>query len=106
VDWAFIFSVSLTTAFGPTAVTYAMAAMGLNLHFGYTGLVNFGQVGFVAVGAYAVAMGVDTYGLFFWLFIFLVLVTATVLGALRGARSHPPLSCAAYSGWEASSTAF
>jgi branched-chain amino acid transport system permease protein len=85
MDWGFIFSVALTTAFGPTAVTYAMAAMGLNLHFGYTGLVNFGQVGFVAVGAYTVAMGVDTYGLSFWLCVFLVLVTSTILAALLGA---------------------
>jgi branched-chain amino acid transport system permease protein len=62
-----------------------MAAIGLNLHFGYTGLVNFGQVGFIAVGAYTVAMGVDTYGWSFWLSVFLVLVTGTVLAALLGA---------------------
>ena len=31
---------------------YALAAIGLNVHFGYTGLLNFGQVAFVAVGAY------------------------------------------------------
>ena len=29
---------------------YALAAIGLNVHFGYTGLLNFGQVGFMAVG--------------------------------------------------------
>ncbi len=58
MDWEFIFSVSLTTAFGPQAVVFALAAIGLNVHFGYTGLVNFGQVGFLAVGAYTVAMGV------------------------------------------------
>lgn len=84
MDWAFILSVSLTTAVGPSAVTYAMAAMGLNLHFGYTGLVNFGQVAFVAVGAYTVAMGVDTYGLSFWLCAFLVLITSSVLALFLG----------------------
>jgi branched-chain amino acid transport system permease protein len=84
VDWNLIWSVSLTTAVGPSAVVYCMAAMGLNLHFGYTGLVNFGQVGFVAVGAYTVAMGVDTYGLSFWLCLFLVLVTATLLALVLG----------------------
>jgi neutral amino acid transport system permease protein len=84
VDWNLILSVSLTTAVGPSAVVYCMAAMGLNVHFGYTGLVNFGQVGFVAVGAYTVAMGVDTYGLSFWLCVFLALVTASMLALILG----------------------
>jgi neutral amino acid transport system permease protein len=84
VDWQFILTVSLTTAFGPTAIVYALAALGLNVHFGYTGLLNFGQVGFVAVGAYTVAMGVDTYGLSFWLCVFLTLLTASLLALVLG----------------------
>ncbi len=84
MDWAFILSVSLTTAVGPSAVVYCIAAMGLNLHFGYTGLVNFGQVAFVAVGAYTIAMGVDTYGLSFWLCLFLVILTASLLALILG----------------------
>ena len=84
MDWNLILSVSLTTAVGPSAVVYCMAAMGLNLHFGYTGLVNFGQVGFVAIGAYTVAMGVDTYGLSFWLCLFLVLVSASAFALMLG----------------------
>ena len=84
MDWQFILSVSLTTAFGPQAVVFALAAIGLNVHFGYTGLVNFGQVGFLAVGAYTIAMGVDTYGLSFWLCVFLTLVTGTILALILG----------------------
>jgi neutral amino acid transport system permease protein len=84
VDWEFILTISLTTAFGPTAVVFALAAIGLNVHFGYTGLVNFGQVAFLAVGAYTVAMGVDTYGLSFWFCVFLVFVTASVLALVLG----------------------
>ena len=42
--------------FGPEAAIYALAAVGLNLHFGYTGLLNFGQVAFMLVGAYGVAV--------------------------------------------------
>ena len=30
---------------GRSRVVYALAAIGLNMHFGYTGLLNFGQVG-------------------------------------------------------------
>jgi neutral amino acid transport system permease protein len=84
MDWEFIASVSLTTAFGPQAIVFALAAIGLNLHFGYTGLLNFGQVGFIAVGAYTVAMGVDTFGLSFWLCVFLTLFTGTLLALLLG----------------------
>ncbi len=32
---------------------YAMLGLGLNLQWGFTGLINFGVAGFVAVGAYA-----------------------------------------------------
>ena len=84
MDWEFILTTSLTTAFGPTAIVFALAAIGLNIHFGYTGLLNFGQVGFLAVGAYTVAIGVSTYGLSFWLCVFLSVITASVLALLLG----------------------
>ncbi|MDS1139099.1 branched-chain amino acid ABC transporter permease [Pusillimonas sp. SM2304] len=35
---------------------YMMMALGLSLHFGFTGLVNFGHVGFFAIGSYASAL--------------------------------------------------
>lgn len=84
MDWNLIFDVALTEAFGPVAVVYALAGIGLNMHFGYTGLVNFGQVAFVAVGAYALAMGVDTFGLSFWLCVFLGILAAFVLALILG----------------------
>jgi len=31
---------------------YAISAMGLNVHFGWTGLINFGHAAFMGVGAY------------------------------------------------------
>lgn len=37
-------------------VIYVLLTMGLNLHFGYTGLINFGHVAFFAAGAYASAI--------------------------------------------------
>jgi branched-chain amino acid transport system permease protein len=33
---------------GTIALIYAMLAMGLNVHYGYTGLLNFGHVAFFA----------------------------------------------------------
>jgi branched-chain amino acid transport system permease protein len=38
------------------ALCYAVPAMGLNLLFGYTGLVSLGQMGFAGVGAYTAAL--------------------------------------------------
>ena len=38
------------------AAVYAVSAMSLNLEFGYTGLLNFGQVGFMLVGGYTYAL--------------------------------------------------
>ena len=35
---------------------YMLLAFGLSLHYGFTGLVNFGHVGFFAIGAYASAL--------------------------------------------------
>ncbi len=58
IDWGFIFEQSLNEAFDINAIVYALAAIGLNVHFGYAGLLNFGQVGFVAMGAYGMGLGI------------------------------------------------
>ena len=44
------------SALGFQAIFFALPAIGLNIHFGYTGLLNFGQVAFMAVGAYGIAI--------------------------------------------------
>lgn len=38
------------------ATIYAMLTIALNVHYGYTGLLNFGHVAFFAAGAYAAAI--------------------------------------------------
>jgi branched-chain amino acid transport system permease protein len=85
MDWSLIFDVALTRAIGPQAIVFALAAIGLNVHFGYTGLVNFGQVAFLAVGAYSIAIGVDTLGLSFWVCLPLGILAAFGLALLLGA---------------------
>ena len=40
----------------PTTAAYALAAIGLNIHFGLTGLLNMGQAGFMLLGAYGFAI--------------------------------------------------
>jgi len=84
MDWTLILENGLKAAVGVEAVVFALAAIGLNVHFGYTGLVNFGQVGFVAVGAYGMAMGVDTFGFSLWTGMFIGLLVAVALALMLG----------------------
>ncbi|MBK9609164.1 MAG: branched-chain amino acid ABC transporter permease [Betaproteobacteria bacterium] len=43
-------------AVGIVALIYMLLTIGLNLQYGYTGLINFGVVAFFAIGAYTAAL--------------------------------------------------
>ncbi|MCY7365372.1 MAG: branched-chain amino acid ABC transporter permease, partial [Frankiaceae bacterium] len=66
------------------ALYLALAAIGLNIHFGYTGLLNFGQVGFLTVAAYGLGVGVTYLDLPFFAAIALGLGMAVLLALLLG----------------------
>ena len=42
---------SFRSAFGVQGAVFALAAIGVNLNYGYTGLLNFGPVAFMAAGS-------------------------------------------------------
>ena len=84
MDWQSIFSQALQQGLGPVAAVYCLAAIGLNVHFGYTGLLNFGQAGFMAIAGYAMASAVATFGLSFWVGIVVGLLLTVVLALLLG----------------------
>ena len=84
MDWAPIFTNSIQASIGPEAVVYCLAAIGLNIHFGYTGLLNFGQAGFMAIGGYGLAASVVTFGLPFWLALLIGLGGTVVFALLLG----------------------
>ncbi len=84
MDWNQMFSLGLQQGLGPTAIVYCLAAIGLNVHFGYTGLLNFGQAGFMAVAAYGMASIVATWDLPFWLGLVVGLLLAVLLALLLG----------------------
>lgn len=84
MNWQFMFQVTIEEMIGATAIAYALAAIGLNVHFGYTGLLNFGQSAFLGVAAYGMAMSVSTYGLPFWVGILVGLAGAVLLALLLG----------------------
>lgn len=69
---------------GPSAIFYALLAIGLNLHFGYAGLLNFGQIGFALVGGYGVGIMVITYNQPLWVGVLVGLAGSAVLALLLG----------------------
>ncbi len=84
MDWLTVFQNSLTQMIGVQAIIYCLAALGLNIQFGYTGLLNFGQAGFAAIGAYAIAVTVATLGWPLWLALFFGILGAIIFALLLG----------------------
>ena len=73
--WAFV---------GVAAGIYTILALGLQLQFGYAGLLNFGQVAFMAIGAYTMAILVVKEGWSMWLAAPLAIVAAAAASLLLG----------------------
>ena len=51
-----ILNQSLREAISPGTAAVVIAVIGLNIHFGFTGLLNMGQAGFMLLGAYGFAI--------------------------------------------------
>jgi branched-chain amino acid transport system permease protein len=83
MDWVGILTDGALATIGPLTAAYALAAIGLNLQFGYGGLLNFGHVAFMMVGAYGTAITVEAGGSL-WLGIIVGILTAVLLGFLLG----------------------
>jgi neutral amino acid transport system permease protein len=84
VNWSFVLTSALYTAISVQSIGYILAAIGLNVHFGYTGLLNFGQAVFAAAGAFAIAVPVAIYGWSLWEAIPIVFVVTILLALLFG----------------------
>lgn len=66
---------------------YSIAALGLNLLLGYSGLVSLGTSGFMGLGAYLAAYLQDDLGLGFWCGVLAAVVIPTIVGLLVGVVS-------------------
>ena len=84
MDFSSLASVSLQQAFGPTAILLCLAAIGLNVHFGYTGLLNFGQAGFMMVAGYSFGGAVTIFSSSLWLGLIVGLLLCVLLALLLG----------------------
>src|SRR3954449_6662522 len=77
-------SVALKAALGFQAIFFALLAIGINVQFGYTGLLNFGQIAFAMLGGVGIAVSVSPWGLPFWVGVVVGLAAAVVLALLLG----------------------
>lgn len=79
-----ILEAMLRTAINPATAGVVIAVIGLNIHFGFTGLLNMGQAGFMLLGAYGFAISLDQ-GLPFPVAILVGLLAAVLFAVLLGA---------------------
>lgn len=78
-----ILTQALAELIAPTTAAIALAAIGLNLHFGFTGLLNMGQAGFMLLGAYG--FGIATMsGAPFWLALVISMATGALFAFILG----------------------
>jgi branched-chain amino acid transport system permease protein len=80
-------SLGFWTSVGVFAGTYTIFALGLQLNVGFTGIFNFGQAGFMAIGAYAMAILVVDHGVSFWLAMPIAILITMAFGLLVGLPS-------------------
>ena len=86
MDFLAIFENTVRGLIGEQFIYFGLAAIGLNMHYGYTGLLNFGQAVFMAAGAYGLSMAVVSLGLNFWLGLVLgIIVFPLILSLIMGA---------------------
>ena len=87
VTFDFLTATGFWTGVGVLAGVYAIFTLGLQLNVGYTGMVNFGQAGFMAIGAYAMAILVVKAEWSFWLALPVAIAITVVIGLLVGLPS-------------------
>ena len=84
MDWLQILSNTLTSILAPVTIAYALAAVGLAVHFGYTGLLNMGIAAYMAIGAYGYAISILTFGLPWWAGILIGMGASVIFSLILG----------------------
>jgi branched-chain amino acid transport system permease protein len=75
------------TSVGILAGTYTIFALGLQLNVGFTGIFNFGQAAFMAIGAYSMAILTTETAVSFWLSLPISILIAIAFALLVGLPS-------------------
>jgi branched-chain amino acid transport system permease protein len=87
ITFEFLSATGFWTGVGVLAGIYTIFTLGLQLNVGYTGIVNFGQAGFMAIGGYTMAILVVKEGWSFWLAIPAAVLMAMAFAVLVGLPS-------------------
>jgi len=74
--------VSLT--YGIEVLVFALAAYGVHLLYGYTGLLSFGHAAFFGSGAYVATMGLTEFNLGVFAMLLVVVVVCVIIAAIIG----------------------
>ena len=56
ITFDFLLNLEFWIGVAVAAASYGIFALGLQLNIGTTGILNFGQAGFMAIGAYTMAI--------------------------------------------------
>jgi branched-chain amino acid transport system permease protein len=75
------------TGVGVVAGIYVIFATGLQMNVGFTGIFNFGQVAFMAIGAYSMAILTAEHGVNFWVSLPISVLIAIGFGLIIGLPS-------------------
>jgi ABC-type branched-subunit amino acid transport system permease subunit len=84
MDWLQILENTGSSIISPATIAYALAALGLAVHFGYAGLLNMGIAGFMALGAYGYAITILTFGLPWYVGILVGIVASLIFALILG----------------------
>jgi ABC-type branched-subunit amino acid transport system permease subunit len=84
MDWSAILSNTAQGLLSPATMAFALAALGLAMHFGFAGLLNFGIAGFMAIGGYGYAISILTFGFSWWQGILISLGASVVFALILG----------------------
>jgi ABC-type branched-subunit amino acid transport system permease subunit len=84
MDWLQILENSASSIISPATIAYALAALGLAVHFGYAGLLNMGIAGFMALGAYGYAITILTFGLPWYVGVLVGIVASLIFALILG----------------------
>lgn len=84
MDWGAILGNTASSLLNPATFAFALAALGLAMHFGFAGLLNFGIAGYMAIGGYGYAISVLTFGLPWWAGVLVSMGASIVFSLILG----------------------
>jgi len=84
MDWFAILNNTAQSILSPATMAFALAALGLAIHFGFAGLLNFGIAGYMAIGAYGYAMAILVFGLEWWQGILISMAASVAFSLVLG----------------------